>query len=105
MGMGLRGFWGRIWGVLGRSSGDSGGKSDARRSLGGADFAEFRRRKATGRLLPCRSAAKAFFGPARGGAGPRWDRVYRFSMQTGRSGFNRRDSKDQDDCFLGYLYV
>ena len=68
MGMGLRGFGGvrgGFRGFWGGILGDPGAKSDARRSLGGADFAESAgaRRGA----LPCRSVPKAFL--ARRGVG------------------------------------
>ena len=102
MGMGCWGRWRRIWGFWG---GVLGIRAQNRTPGGPWAGRILRSPPAQGEAAsPAVRPPRPFFGPTRGGAGPRWDRVF-FSMQTGRSGFNRRDSKDQDDCFLGYLYV
>ena len=81
MGMGMLGAFGADFGAFGAESWGVGRKIGRQAVPGRGGFCGVRRRKA--RPLPCRSAPKAFFGPARGGAGPRWDRVIFLGRQDG----------------------
>ena len=90
----FRGFWG---GVVR----DPGAKIGRQAAGGGADFAASagaRRSASPAVRAPRLFLARRGVGRDLGGAG------FSFPGKQ-RSGFNRRDLKDPDDCFLGYLYV
>ena len=101
MGMGLRGF-GADLGAFGAGFWGSGRKIGRQAVPGRGGFCGSP--PAQGEAPPLPFGPQGFFWPGAGWGGTSVGPGF-LSRQTGRSGFNRRGSKDQDDCFLGYLYV
>ncbi len=90
------------FGAFGAESWGSGRKIGREAAPGRDGFCGVRRGKA--KRLPCRSGPNGFVWPEVGLGGTSVGPGYlsrQTGWQTGGTGFNRRGSKDQDDCFLG----